>query len=67
MLTYIILFLTGSIVSSFVTIDLPRTDGAVEVPSVSRVATHELLSANTLQHTHIKYSPRFVGIVARSA
>ena len=67
MLTYIILFLIGSIVSCFVTIDLPREGGAVEEPSVSRVATPKLLSTDTFQHTHTKYSPRFVGIVARSA
>ena len=66
MLTYIMLFLIDSIVSSFVTIDLPREGSAVEVPDVSRVATRELLSIDFHQFIHCKYLPRF-GIVARSA
>ena len=67
MLTYTILFLIDSIVSCFVTIDLPIESGAVEVPNVSCVATHELLPIDACQQIHFKYSPRFVGIVARSA
>ena len=66
MLTYIMLFLIDSIVSCFVTIDLPREGSAVEEPDVSRVATRELLSIDFLQFIHCKYLPRF-GIVARSA
>ena len=66
MLTYIVWFLIDSIVSCFVTIDLPRTDGTKQVPSVSCVATRELLSIDFHQFIHCKYLPRF-GIVARSA
>ena len=66
MLTYVIPFLIDSIVSCFVTIDLPRTDGTKQVPNVSRVATRELLSIDFHQFIHCKYLPRF-GIVARSA
>ena len=44
MLTYTILFLIGSIVSGFVTIDLPKANGTKQVPNVSCIATHELLS-----------------------
>ncbi len=66
MLTYIIPFLIDSIVSCFVTIDLPKTDGTKQVPNVSRVATSELLSIDFPQFIHCKYLPRF-GIVARSA
>ena len=66
MLTYIMLFLIDSIVSCFVTIDLPRTDGTKQVPSVSCVATRELLSIDFHQFIHCEYLPRF-GIVARSA
>ena len=66
MLTYIVWFLIDSIVSCFVTIDLPREGSAVEVPNVSRVATSELLSIDFPQFIHCKYLPRF-GIVARSA
>ena len=66
MLTYIIPFLIDSIVSCFVTIDLPRESSAVEVPDVSRVAPRELLSIDSHQFIHCKYLPRF-GIVARSA
>ena len=67
MLTYTILFLIGSIVSGFVTIDLPKANGTKQVPNVSCVAIHELLSIDVCQQIHFKYSPRFVGIVARSA
>ena len=63
MLTYIIPFLIDSIVSCFVTIDLPREGSAVEVPDVSRVATRELLSIDFHKFIHYKYLPRF-GIVA---
>ena len=66
MLTYIIPFLIDSIVSCFVTIDLPKTDGTKQVPNVSCVATRELLSIDSHQFIHCKYLPRF-GIVARSA
>ena len=66
MLTYIMLFLIDSIVSSFVTIDLPRTDGTKQVPSISCVATRELLSIDFHRFICYKYLPRF-GIVARSA
>ena len=66
MLTYIMLFLIDSIVSCFVTIDLPIESGAVEVPNVSCVAICELLSIDFHQFIHCKYLPRF-GIVARSA
>ena len=66
MLTYTILFLIGSIVSGFVTIDLPRTDGTKQVPNVSCVVTRKLLSIDFHQFIHYKYLPRF-GIVARSA
>ena len=66
MLTYIMLFLIDSIVSSFVTIDLPRTDGTKQVSRVSCVATRELLSINFHQFIHCECLPRF-GIVARSA
>ena len=66
MLTYIMLFLIGSIVSCFVTIDLPRTDGTKQVPNVLCVATRELLSIDFHQFIHCKYLPRF-GIVTRSA
>ena len=65
-LAYILLFLIDSIVSCFVTIDLPRTDGTKQVPSVSCVATRELLSIDFHQFIHCEYLPRF-GIVARSA
>jgi len=66
MLTYIILFLTGSIVSCFVTIGLSKAHGTKQVPDVSCVTTHELLSIVFHQFIHYKYLPRF-GIVARSA
>ena len=66
MLTYAILFLIGSIVSGFVTIDLPKANGTKQVPNVSCVATHELLSIDSHQFIHYKDLPRF-GIVARSA
>lgn len=66
MLTYTILFLIGSIVSGFVTIDLPRVHGTKQVPNISCVATYELLSIDFHQFIHCKYLPRF-GIVARSA
>ena len=66
MLTHIVCFLIDSIVSCFVTIDLPRTDGTKQVSDVSCVATCELLSIDFLQFIHCKYLPRF-GIVARSA
>ena len=66
MLTYTILFLIGSIVSGFVMIDLPKTDGTKQVPNVSCVATCDLLSIDFHQFIHCKYLPRF-GIVARSA
>ena len=66
MLTYIMLFLIDSIVSCFVTIDLPRVHGTKQVPNVSCVATCELLSIDFHQFIHCKYLPRF-GIVARSA
>ena len=66
MLTYTILFLIGSIVSGFVTIDLPKANGIKQVPSVSCIANHELLSIDFHQFIHYKYLPRF-GIVARSA
>ena len=39
MLTHIVWFLIDSIVSCFVTIDLPRTDGTKQVSRVSCVAT----------------------------
>ena len=66
MLTYTILFLIGSIVSGFVTIDLPKANGTKQVPNVSCIATHELLSIDFHQFIHYKYLPRF-GIVACSA
>ena len=66
MLTHIVWFLIDSIVSCFVTIDLPREGSAVEVPDVSRVAPRELLSIDFHRLIHYKYLPRF-GIVARSA
>ena len=67
MLTHIVWFLIDSIVSCFVTIDLPRTDGTKQVSDVSCVATCELLlSIDFHQFIHCKYLPRF-GIVARSA
>ena len=66
MLTYIVWFLIDSIVSCFVTIDLPIESGAVEVPNVSCVATCELLSIDFHQFIHCEYLPRF-GIVACSA
>ena len=66
MLTYIIPFLINSIVSCFVTIDLPRTDGTKQVPNVSCVATRELLSIYFHQFIPCECLPRF-GIVARSA
>ena len=66
MLTYIVWFLIDSIVSCFVTIDLPIESGAVEVPNTSRVTAPELLSIDFHQFIHCKYLPRF-GIVARSA
>ena len=66
MLTYIVWFLIDSIVSCFVTIDLPRADGTKQVPNVSCVATHELLSIYFYQFIHYKYLPRS-GIVACSA
>ena len=65
-LAYILRFLIDSIVSCFVTIDLPKTDGTKQVPNVSCVATRELLSIDLHQFIHCKYLPRF-GIVARSA
>jgi len=65
MLTHIVWFLIDSIVSCFVTIDLPRTDGTKQVSSFSCVATCELLSIDSHQFIHSKYLPRF-GIVARS-
>ena len=58
--------LIKSIVSSFVTTYLPRTDGTKQVSDVSCVATCELLSIDFHQFIHCKYLPRF-GIVARSA
>ena len=66
MLTYIMLFLIDSIVSCFVTIDLPREGSAVEVPDVSRVAIPKLLSIDSHRFIRYKYLPRF-GIVDRSA
>ena len=66
MLTYIIPFLIDSIVSCFVKIDLPRTDGTKQVSDVSCVATRELLSIDFHSFIRYKYLPRF-GIVARSA
>ena len=66
MLTYIVWFLIDSIVSCFVTIDLPRVHGTKQVPNVSCVATCELLSIDFHQFIHCEYLPRF-GIVARSA
>ena len=66
MLTYILRFLIDSIVSCFVTIDLPKTDGTKQVPNVSCVATRELLSIDFHRFIRYKYLPRF-GIVARSA
>ena len=65
-LAYILRFLIDSIVSCFVTIDLPKTDGTKQVPNVSCVATRELLSIDFHQFIHCKYLPRF-GIVTRSA
>ena len=65
-LAYILRFLIDSIVSCFVTIDLPKTDGTKQVPNVSCVATRELLSIDFHQFIHCKYLPCF-GIVARSA
>lgn len=59
--------LIKSIVSSFVTTYLPRTDGTKQVPNVSRVVTSKLLSIDEIQYFYPKYSPRFVGIVACSA
>lgn len=67
MLTYTILFLIGSIVSGFVTIDLPKADGTKQVLKSLSVATRELLSIDACQQIYFKYTPRFVGIVARSA
>ena len=66
MLTYIMLFLIDSIVSCFVTIDLPRVHGTKQVPNISCVATCDLLSIDFHRFIHYKYLPRF-GIVARSA
>ena len=66
MLTYTICFLIDSIVSGFVTIDLPKANGTKQVPNVSCIATHERLSIDFHQFIHYKYLPRF-GIVARSA
>ena len=66
MLTYIIPFLIDSIVSCFVTIDLPKADGTKQVSDVSCVATRELLSIDFHRFIRYKYLPRF-GIVARSA
>jgi len=66
MLTHIVWFLIDSIVSCFVTIDLPRTDGTKQVSRVSCVAIWELLSIDFHQFIHCKYLPR-LGIVARSA
>ncbi len=65
-LAYILRFLIDSIVSCFVTIDLPKTDGTKQVPNVSCVATRELLSIDFHRFIRYKYLPRF-GIVARSA
>ena len=59
--------LIKSIVSSFVTTYLPRTDGTKQVSRVSCVATSKLLSIDEIQYFYPKYSPRFVGIVACSA
>ena len=67
MLTYTICFLIDSIVSGFVTIDLPKANGTKQVPNVSCIATHELLSIDAYQQIHFKYTPRFVGIVGCSA
>ena len=67
MLTYTICFLIDSIVSGFVTIDLPKANGTKQVPNVSCIATHELLSIDACQQIHFKYTPRFVGIVGCSA
>ena len=66
MLTYIVWFLIDSIVSCFVTIDLPRVHGTKQVPNVSCVATCELLSIDFHRFIRYKYLPR-VGIVDRSA
>ena len=62
----IFFILIKSIVSSFVTTYLPRTDGTKQVPNVSCVAIWELLSIDFHQFIHCKYLPRF-GIVVRSA
>ena len=59
--------LIKSIVSCFVMTYLPKADGTKQVPSASRVATCELLSIDEIQYFYPKYSPRFVGIVGRSA
>jgi len=67
MLTYTICFLIDSIVSGFVTIDLPKADGTKQVLKSLSVATRELLSIDACQQIYFKYTPRFVGIVARSA
>ena len=66
MLTHIVCFLIDSIVSCFVTIDLPKTDGTKQVSRISCVSTHKLLSTYFHPFIHCKYLPRF-GIVARSA
>jgi len=66
MLTYIVCFLIDSIVSCFVTIDLPKTDGTKQVPNVSCVVTRKLLSIDFHRFIRYKYLPRF-GIVTRSA
>jgi len=65
-LAYILRFLIDSIVSCFVTIDLPKTDGTKQVSRISCVSTHKLLSTYFHPFIHCKYLPRF-GIVARSA
>ena len=67
MLTYTILFLIGSIVSFLSIVDLSRADSTKQAPKSLSVATRELLSIDACQQIHFKYSPRFVGIVARSA
>lgn len=67
MLTYTIRFLIGSIVSFLSIVDLSRADSTKQAPKSLSVATRELLSIDACQQIHFKYSPRFVGIVARSA
>ena len=67
MLTYTIRFLIDSIVSFLSIVDLSRADSTKQAPKSLSVATRELLSIDVCQQIHFKYSPRFVGIVARSA